>query len=64
MISIEYNQVMIDQYTAIGNVDSTRIEIISKKQRMTIVGEKLEITAMNRDEIAIRGNLKAVMFDE
>lgn len=64
MISIEYNMIMIENYTAIGNVDSHQIEIQTKKQRVVIRGEKLEITAMSKDEIAIRGIFEAVMFHE
>lgn len=64
MISIEYNKIMIENYTAIGNVDSHQIEIRTKKQRVVIRGEKLEITAMSKDEIAIRGTFEAVMFHE
>lgn len=55
---------MIENYTAIGNVDSHQIEIQTKKQRVVIRGEKLEITAMSKDEIAIRGIFEAVMFHE
>lgn len=55
---------MIENYTAIGNVDSHQIEIRTKKQRVVIRGEKLEITAMSKDEIAIRGTFEAVMFHE
>lgn len=63
MISIDHDQIMIENYKALGHVDEHHIEIILKTYRLDIVGKTLTIVALNKYEIMIKGNIESIGFD-
>ena len=60
MITIESNQIIIQNYKKILSVYNHEIHIIIKNKRWIIYGEKLMIIFLNKDDVQIHGDIHKV----
>lgn len=63
MITIQRNQIMIEQYEEVLHVTANEIKLRTKDAKLTITGDHLRVLALTRDEILMEGGLKGMQFD-
>lgn len=62
MLSVNKNQIMIDQYDEIMNVTSTFIQVKMQYYTVSIKGEQLHVLALGKNEILLEGTIDCVGF--
>ena len=61
---IKNNQIYIENYTNIGNISESNIEIYNNEERILIKGKNLRINKLLKSEILIQGKYTNISFGE
>lgn len=62
MITINANQIMIEQYDEVLHVSADAIRVRTKLQEIEIKGMELHILALSKYEVLIEGKLEGMIF--
>ncbi|MEZ4357901.1 MAG: YabP/YqfC family sporulation protein [Eubacteriales bacterium] len=64
MVSLDDNKILIENHSGIKEYTEKSIRIDSKNISILISGEKLTLENLQRDDIAINGEIKSIVFDK
>lgn len=62
MLSIENNQIMMEHYTDVVSVSSTKVQVKFKGYQICIQGDDLKILALAASDIYMAGKLESIEF--
>lgn len=64
VITIQKNQIMVEQYEEVVHVTAKDIKLRMKHQQLQIIGEDLKVLALSKDEMLIEGTFEGLLFHE
>lgn len=62
MITIQKNQMMIEQYEEVIHVTIKEIRLRLKDSILTITGDHLQVLALSKDECLLEGTIEGLLF--